>query len=115
MREDDAYLLDMLNGARRLANNYATMSREAYDANAEAQAASFWIICIIGEAAGRVSDTTREIHQEIPWSQVKGTRNVLIHGYDSINLDRVWDIITVFAPEMIRMLEPFVQGKENYE
>jgi uncharacterized protein with HEPN domain len=115
MPEDDAYLLDMLNGARRLAGHYATMPRETYNTDAEAQAASFWIICTIGEAAGHVSDPTREAHPEIPWSQVKGTRNVLIHGYDRINLDRVWDIITVSAPEMVAMLEPIVADKENYE
>jgi len=40
---------------------------------------------IIGEAAGRVSDETRQAISQIPWSQIVGLRNRLIHGYDEVD------------------------------
>ncbi|NOQ53843.1 MAG: DUF86 domain-containing protein [Thermoplasmata archaeon] len=49
---------------------------------------------IVGEAARRVSDETREAHPEVPWSQIVGLRNRLIHGYDSVDLEILWRILS---------------------
>lgn len=49
---------------------------------------------IVGEAARRVSPETRAIAPEIPWRQIAGTRDRLIHGYDDVDLDIVWTIVT---------------------
>ena len=46
---------------------------------------------IIGEAAARVSIPTREKHDEIPWTNIVGMRNRLIHGYDMVDLNLLWD------------------------
>jgi uncharacterized protein with HEPN domain len=115
MRRDEAHLLDMLLGARRLMARFAGVSRAAYEHDEDLQAVSFWIISTIGEAAGRVSDATRDEHPEIPWGRVKGARNALVHGYDRIDLDKVWEMITVFAPQMVEHLARAVPGRENFE
>ena len=44
---------------------------------------------IIGEAAGRISVTTRQRHLSVPWEDIIGMRNRLIHGYFEVNLDVV--------------------------
>jgi uncharacterized protein with HEPN domain len=54
-----------------------------------------WMIhhlAIIGEAAARLSPALRQGHPEVPWSAIIGIRNVLVHGYFSIDLDEVWGI-----------------------
>lgn len=50
-------------------------------------------LVIMGEAANRVPDEFQEKHPEIPWSSIIGTRNVIVHGYDQVKLQIVWDII----------------------
>jgi len=45
------------------------------------------LIEIVGEAANRVSKARRKRHPEIPWSQIIGMRNRLVHGYDAIDFD----------------------------
>lgn len=51
------------------------------------------LIEVIGEAAAKVSQETRERLNEIPWIDIIGTRNRLIHGYEEVDLDIVWQIL----------------------
>jgi uncharacterized protein with HEPN domain len=55
---------------------------------------------IIGEAARRVSVGLRESHPEIPWAEIAGTRDRLIHGYFDVDLDIVWGIVTQDLPAL---------------
>jgi len=60
---------------------------------------------IIGEAASRVSPETRTRCPTIPWNQVVGMRNRLIHAYFDVDVDRVWDTISSDLPALINELE----------
>ncbi len=60
---------------------------------------------VIGEAARGISPEFREKHAKIPWKQMMGMRNRLIHGYYDINLDIVWETITKDLPPLIAQLE----------
>jgi uncharacterized protein with HEPN domain len=48
---------------------------------------------VIGEAAKRLDDAYRAAHPEIPWRALAGLRDVLIHQYNSVDLERVWAIV----------------------
>jgi len=63
---------------------------------------------IIGEAASKVSDETREAYSALPWVDIVGMRNRLIHGYFDIDLDRVWDTVNDDLPMLVAKLEPIV-------
>jgi uncharacterized protein with HEPN domain len=67
---------------------------------------------IVGEAAGRVSDETRALHSEIPWPQIIGLRNRLIHGYDAVDYDILWQIITDDLPALLAILEKALSSGE---
>ncbi len=60
---------------------------------------------LIGEAASRVSLNTREKYPQILWPQIISMRNRLIHGYDSINYDILWQTVTADLPPLIAQLE----------
>jgi uncharacterized protein with HEPN domain len=60
---------------------------------------------IIGEAASKISDEVRAAHPEIPWPDIIGMRNRLIHAYFDIDFDRVCDTIEVDLPPLIASLE----------
>lgn len=60
---------------------------------------------IIGEAATNVSKECREKHPQIPWRNLIGMRNRLIHAYFDINLDVVWQTVTEDLPSLIAELE----------
>lgn len=48
---------------------------------------------MIGEAVKNISDKTREKYPEVEWRNIAGARDVFIHGYFRVDLERVWDIV----------------------
>jgi uncharacterized protein with HEPN domain len=63
---------------------------------------------IIGEASRRLSGGFRREHSAIPWLNITAMRNRLIHGYDEVDLNVVWNTATIDAPKLLRELEPFL-------
>jgi uncharacterized protein with HEPN domain len=73
--------------------SYVVSSYDEFIEDEKSQDAIMFNLIIIGEAANQVSHEFQEDHPEIPWSSVIGTRNVIVHGYDQVKLQIVWDII----------------------
>lgn len=63
------------------------------------------LIEIVGEAATRVSQETRLRHPEIPWPEMVGMRNRLIHGYDMVDWAVLQSTITVDLPQLVTQLD----------
>ena len=72
------------------------------------------LVEIVGEASAKVSPDTQQKFPSIPWSQIIGMRNRLIHGYASVDLDVLWDTIEVDLPPLVSALEKILSqnGKE---
>ena len=68
---------------------------------------------VIGEAAGKVSGLMRDAHPEIPWSDIIGMRNRLIHEYSRVDVRKVWDTVQNDIPQLIAALEPLVPPEEK--
>jgi len=62
------------------------------------------LVEIVGEAAARVSEQLQDSHPEIPWKQIIGTRNRLIHGYDAVDYDILWRIVDRELPVLLDQL-----------
>ncbi len=60
---------------------------------------------IIGEAARGVSAEFREKHPDLPWKQIAGMRDRLVHGYFDVNLDIVWRTVTEDLPDLAVKLD----------
>jgi len=63
---------------------------------------------IIGEAANRVPAAHRDRHPQIPWSNLVGLRNRLIHAYDQVDFDILWEIVSHDLPALLAQLERLV-------
>jgi uncharacterized protein with HEPN domain len=59
---------------------------------------------VLGEAAGKVSDSFQVSHPEIPWKEIKGIRLVLAHRYGDINLHELWQSVKRDLPDLITKL-----------
>jgi uncharacterized protein with HEPN domain len=68
------------------------------------------LIEVVGEAAARVSPGGQKTYSSIPWPQVIGMRNRLIHGYDQVDLDVLWDTIEDDFPPLIAELEKILEA-----
>ncbi len=82
MQREAAWLTDIATGADRIARYVDGLEREVFLSNDEKQSAVFGQPVIIGEAANRVSREYQDAHPNIPWGQIVGLRNRIVHGYD---------------------------------
>ena len=69
------------------------------------------LIEIIGEAAARVSPEGQREYPSIPWPKIIGMRNRLIHGYDEVDLDVLWDTIEFDLPPLITTLQQILESE----
>jgi uncharacterized protein with HEPN domain len=93
MPTDDSALLDIAAYGRRIAVFTQGMDRTAFFADVKTQAAVIHHLLIMGEAVKRLSPEFRAAHPSIPWADIAGMRDWLIHGYDRVNLSRVWTTV----------------------
>jgi uncharacterized protein with HEPN domain len=112
MQRDDAYLLDILIAARKALEFLEGMTWDAFEQSELHQNAVIRPLEIIGEAARRVSQQTRDAHPEIPWAQMIGMRNRLIHEYFRVNLVTVWETVRNDLPSLITLIEPLVPPED---
>lgn len=68
------------------------------------------LVAIIGEAATRVSSETQQNHPELPWTQMIAMRNRLIHGYEVVKADIVWDTLVQDLPILVEQLRAILAG-----
>ena len=59
---------------------------------------------ILGEAAGRVTEETRQKRPQVDWKGTVGLRNIIIHRYSQVDADNIWRIITTILPPMKNIL-----------
>ncbi|MCK4304546.1 MAG: DUF86 domain-containing protein [Candidatus Eisenbacteria sp.] len=68
---------------------------------------------IIGEAASRVTSATQDRYPQIPWSDIVGMRNRVVHVYFDIDLDQVWETVTKDVPPLIEELKRIVPAERD--
>lgn len=107
-REDSAYLLDMLLAARDAVSFTEDMSFDDFVRDRRTQLSVLKAVEIVGEAAARVSEDVHRASPDIPWREIVGMRNRLVHVYFDIDLPLVWDTVRRDLPDLITRLEPLV-------
>lgn len=103
--DDRSRLMHMLDAAKQACEFIKGKKREDLDRDAVLMHALIRVIEIIGEASNYISDKCKSDYPEIPWIDIKNTRNRLIHGYFKINLNVVWDTVSNDIPVLIKQIE----------
>ncbi len=93
MKDDRVYLIQVLECIKQI-EEYTINGREEFMNSRLIQDAVIRNMEIIGEATKRVSPGLREQHPEIPWKEMAGMRDVLIHDYMGVDLNIVWNVIS---------------------
>jgi uncharacterized protein with HEPN domain len=103
VKEDRLYLISIIESAERIMK-YVEGGHDAFMASSLIQDATIRNFETIGEAARHVSAELRRAHPEVPWRQVAGFRDVLIHDYLRVDVDEVWNIVEGDLPELKQKL-----------
>ena len=111
----DVYVRDMLNCCARIDDYTVGLDRDAVVGTRVVYDAVLWNLAVLGEAANNVPETVRQAHTEIPWADIAGTRNRIVHGYGSIREQIVWEIVSGDIPELIPQLRALLREAEGQD
>ena len=110
---DDVTLLQLSNAATFIQQHTAIIDKAGFLNDEVLQKAVLYELLTVGEAVKRLSKTFQQQHTTIPWSAIARTRDRVIHGYDHVDLDIIWGIVTVDIPELLNYLRPLLPSAES--
>jgi uncharacterized protein with HEPN domain len=105
MPSDDTWLTDMWIYARRARGHADGHSQETFLSNHQTQDAITYAVLVVGKAAAQVSGERRNEIPGLPWREIVGMRNRLVHRYFDVDLDVLWDVVQSDLPEVIETIE----------
>ncbi len=100
MKKDNAYLKDILDAISDIEVFVTNVDDAEFYRNKEKKYAVVRALEVIGEAAKNLSKELRAKHKEIPWKDIAGMRDKLIHGYFGIKWELVWETVKNKIPEL---------------
>jgi uncharacterized protein with HEPN domain len=113
MSGDGVFLIHILEAARLIISFTNGIDFTAFQQDIKGQDAVIYRITVIGEATKRLSEPFRSSHPEIEWRKMAGMRDVLIHNYDVVNINRVWEVVQRDIPKLIQQLEPLIPPEDE--
>ena len=105
MLRDQESLIDIAKATQRILRYADGVSRSQLEMNDEKLSAILYQITIIGEATKRISQTYRQQHPEIPWREMAGMRDVIVHDYDQLDFEIIMDVVQHKLPELLASIE----------
>jgi uncharacterized protein with HEPN domain len=104
-RDDRVTAAQMLDAVRRIRAVIRGRTRDAFETDEIRQLALLHLIQVLGETASRTTAAFRDAHPELPWAQMTGMRNRIVHGYDDVDPDIVWRVATEDVEPVLAALE----------
>ena len=109
MRTDKPYLVHIKDECDYLMAKSASMNFNGFMADETATRAFVRSLEIIGEAVKNISQEFKVLHPEIPWKEIAGTRDKLIHDYFGVNYKIVWESVNKDVPALKKQIEEILK------
>ena len=97
MKDDRLYILHVLDCVRRI-EEYCKPGEDAFRNSELIQDAVLRNLQTLAESTQRISEPVKNAQTGVDWRAIAGFRNILVHDYLGINLDRIWEIVSVHLP-----------------
>ena len=105
VKDDLAYIEHILDCIRKIKEFTTGLSLKDFSVNELVQDAVIRNIEIIGEASKKISSDTKQIYYEIPWKEIAGMRDKLIHDYLGVDVEVVWRTISEDIPTLEKQIK----------
>ena len=101
----------MLEAIERIQQYASGLSRDQLSADTRTLDAIVWNLTVLGEAANHVPHVITLAYPQIPWPQIRGTRNRIVHGYDQIDFSIVWEVVQSELPPLVPVLQQIMTNE----
>lgn len=112
MQRDRTYLADILDSACLALQYVGKADWEQFAQDVQLQDSVIRRLEVIGEAARRVSEEGCDRWPGLPWADMVGMRNIMIHDYDAVDLSIVWRTIQNDLPVLIREVRAILEAED---
>lgn len=102
------YLDDILESIEKIETYTQNLNEEQFSRNIQVQDAALRRLAIIGEAVKQLPNDLRERHKQIPWKQIAGARDIFVHEYFGVGIERVWKTIKEDLPELKKIVKEII-------
>lgn len=109
-RNDIDLIRDIAESVARISLYTLNMEYEEFRKDKKTQDAVIRNIEIMGEATKKLSEDIRKDYPNIPWKNIAGTRDKLIHNYFGVNIDIIWSIVQIEIPSLLPKIERIYQN-----
>lgn len=99
-RDVTVYLHDILESISEIESYIQDIDESTFLTDRKTQDSVIRRLEVIGEAVRAVPNTIRDHYDDVPWRQIAGMRDILIHEYFGVNLERVWETVQVDIPHL---------------
>lgn len=110
MKDETVYLRYISECIRRIEENIAG-GRDQFMASHTLQDAVLRNLQTMSESTQRLSDGTKASHPEIDWQRIVAFRNVLVHAYLGVDLERIWEIVQRDVPDLKRAITAIIEKR----
>lgn len=115
MNKDKGYLVDIAESMRLAVSHMGNATFEAFKSDVLKVDGVVRRLEIVGEATKRLSRALRDQHPEIPWQKMIGMRDVLIHAYNNVEVDVVYETVTEVIPSLIPKIDALTHSLPDPE
>lgn len=113
IKDNKIYLDDILQCIQQIEEYINAISYDQFEKDIKSQDAVLRRLEIIGEAVKNLSQELRNSHPSIPWKEIAGMRDILIHEYAGVLLRRVWNTIQEDIPPLKKEIQSIIQSSQN--
>ena len=96
---------DIIDAIDRISEHIEDLDESSFQADKKTIDAVLYCLAVIGEAAGHIPEDVRDAFPDLPWFEMQGMRNIVVHEYFGVSLPIIWHTVSIDLPKLREQLD----------